>query len=209
MRRKLLASVTALVLAGVSVAHAQLLPAPQGNYYESPAKFATYSAVFVSTTTAASLTDFFTINGSATKTIYVKRLGCSGNSTAAGSGTIALVRRSTADSGGTKVTASATVGGQLVPLDSNSAAATATVNAYTANPTTGTAVGIVNAASLNTGPAATAASSPELTWTFGGGDNTQAQTLRGAAQGLSVSGLGTALPAGTTVTCEVLWTEGQ
>lgn len=201
-----IAAVLALAaLLGQPVA-AQNIPAPQGNYTTAPAKFQTYYAAYTAITTAASLTDFFTITGSATKTIYITHVACSGVSTASGTSALALVKRSTADSGGTALTPSATVGGQLVPLDVNNVAATATVVAYSANPTTGTAVGIVRSGKLNTSVAATANGASPLVFDFSTINN-QALVLRGTGAVAAMSGLGTALVAGAVLSCEVSWIE--
>lgn len=186
-------------------AHAQNIPAPGGSTLTAPARFSTYSTTYVAITTAASLTDFLTITGSATKTIYLRNIECSGVSTAAGLGTLALVKRSTADSSGTALTPSATVGGQLVPVDSADGAASATVVAYSANPTTGTLVGLVRSAKLNTGVTGTG-TAPLLSWNFGG-ENAKSPTLRGTAQVLALTGLGTAMPAGAVLTCGITWIE--
>lgn len=184
---------------------AQIAPAPQGNYTVAPYRPSTYSASYTAITTAASLTDFMTLTGSATKTVYLLRVECNGVTTAAGASKVSLVKRSTADTGGTPVTPSATAGGQLVPHDSASAAASATVVAYSANPTVGTLVGVVRTGEINSGPGATVASSPSLVWTFE--DNAQRVILRGTGQVAALGGLGTAFQAGAVVACTMTWVE--
>ena len=206
MRKRLKFLITlALGLLSAYPAHAQVIGNNSGNVVTNPARWNTYSVSWQAITTAASLTDFVTLVGSATKTVYVRYIACSGLATAAGSGTIAVVKRSTADTGGTALTPSATVGGQLVPHDSSSPAATATSNAYSANPTTGTLVGIVRSDKINLAPA-NAGGTSVLAWTFAA-DNVQSVTLRGTAQSIALSGLGTALPAGTVLTCDISWIE--
>jgi hypothetical protein len=104
----------------------------------------TYSAAATGFASAASATDVFTITGSGSKTIRVHSLRVSA-STTSGSAiklNISLIRRSTADSGGTAVAAT------VVKNDTDNAAGTATVNHYTANPTLGTAVGTMRAVSI-------------------------------------------------------------
>lgn len=98
--------------------------------------FAAATALF---TPAASSTDIFVIGGSATKTIRLLRLLLSGTQTTAGNiGQVAVVKRSTANTGGTAVAATA------VALDSDPVKpASALVQHYTANPTTGTLVGAI------------------------------------------------------------------
>lgn len=205
MKKTLLGMLAAgLMLMGV--AHAQVLPGFAGTAtITSAARYITYSASYTAITTAASATDFLTLTGSATKTIYLRTIECGGVSTAAGTSTIALAKRSTADSGGTALTPSSTVGGQLVPMDSGDAAASATVVAYSANPTTGTLVGLVRSGKLNTGVTATGTAGL-LTWNFGP-ENAKVATLRGTAQVLALTGLGSSLAAGAVLTCNITWIE--
>lgn len=105
----------------------------------------TYGASAVAFVSAASATDVFTITGSASKTIRVHKIKVSGTTTS-GSAikfTASLVKRSTANTGGTSVTAT------IAPYDSTQAAATAVVRHYTANPSAlGTSVGVLRAESL-------------------------------------------------------------
>lgn len=98
-----------------------------------------YSAGILSLAPAASATDFFTITGSATKTIRVTEFNLQCTETTAGAVAVQIVKRSTANSGGTSTAPT------VVPHDSASSAGTATVLAYTANPTTGSLVGLVRA----------------------------------------------------------------
>lgn len=168
----------------------------------TPAVAATYSATAVGLVPAASATDFFTITGSATKTIEVTSIGCSGVSTAAATGNIVLVKRSTANSAGTSTTKTG------VPHDSSLSAATATVRAYTANPTTGTLVGNLAADAITTSTAASSAvvAAPTV---FKGADArlNYPLVLRGATQVLALNGNGASYSAGTTLNCTVTWVE--
>lgn len=102
---------------------------------------ASYSASTTGLVVAAAATDVFTITGSATKTIRITSVQF-GVSTTAGSGiltNVLLIKRSTVNSAGTSTTS------VNVPHDSSDAAGTASVKAYTANPTLGTAVGTMRA----------------------------------------------------------------
>jgi hypothetical protein len=159
----------------------------------------TYAAAFIGLVPAASPTDVLTITGSATKTVKITSLRVT-VSTTAGSGILFnanLVKRSTADSAGTSTTAT------NVPYDSNSAAATATVKGYTANPTLGTAVGPVRAIRY----AATPASVPnqEVFMEFG---TRPAQTvvLRGTSEQLCLNFGGTSITGGIA-DISIEWTE--
>jgi hypothetical protein len=95
----------------------------------------TYSAAISGLVPAAAATDLFCVQGSATKTIVLKKARLSGTSTGTTVTTILLVKRSTANTGGTATNPT------VVPHDSANPAPTAVIAAYTANPTTGTLVG--------------------------------------------------------------------
>ena len=87
-------------------------------------------------TTATSATDIFNFKGSDTKTIYIRKITWKqANSVGSGNFDVYLLKRSTANSGGTSSALTA------VPLDSNFSSATASGVYYTANPTTGTSLG--------------------------------------------------------------------
>lgn len=88
---------------------------------------ATYSA-FASFVPAAAATDVFTICGSASKMVSVTNVSFSIQATSAASVTIFLLKRVTADSGGTSTASS------IMKHDSFDANATAVVLSYTANP---------------------------------------------------------------------------
>lgn len=95
-----------------------------------------YSAAMVGGVSPATPTDVFTITGSATKVIKIWSLGFSGIKTTAGMIDYIILRRSSANAGGTFSTRN------NVKHDSNSPSGTAIVRHYTANPATlGTLVG--------------------------------------------------------------------
>lgn len=168
----------------------------------TPAVKATYSAATIALAPAAATTDFFTLTGSASKTIRITRAGCNGVSTAAATATIVALKRSTANSAGTSTTLTA------VPHDSTLAAASGTAKAYTANPTTGTLVGNLRAGSLTTTTAASSAvPALPLIWEFGDGRQNYPVTLRGTAQVFSLNGNGGTFSAGTALNCTVTWVE--
>ncbi len=99
--------------------------------------YSTYSAAVSDLALASSATDIVCIQGSATRTIYVRTILIDGTATANTSVDINFVKRSTADTGGSSTTLTD------VPYDSNDPSGTATVKAYTANPTVGTTVGTI------------------------------------------------------------------
>ena len=102
-------------------------------------KEAVYCASTPVFTTAASATDIFNFKGSGTKTIYIRKIVWKqANVAGAASHTVYLLKRSTANTGGTSSALTA------VPLDSNFPSATASGVYYTANASSlGTSVGTI------------------------------------------------------------------
>lgn len=166
-----------------------------------PASKATYAAT-ATIAPASSGTDLLTITGSATKTVAVTHLSCTGTATAVGAGTLVALKRSTANTSGTSAAVTA------VPVDSANAAGTATVLNYSANPTTGTLVGNVASAIITLTPAATTTfGAPPVKVDFGPRPGEQPIVLRGIAQVLALNGAGVSLPAGASLLCNLAWTE--
>lgn len=160
----------------------------------------TYSAAINSLTPPATPTDMVTITGSATKTVKILRIELSTTQTTAGINTFFLVKRSTANSAGTSSA------GTAVPHDSTNAAATATVLAYTANPTLGSAIGNVRATKVLTPAPASLATAVQV-WEFDGVSGGQPVVLNGTSQVLALNFNGAALPTGLNVNCTITWTE--
>ncbi len=162
----------------------------------------TYTASTFTFTPGTTPGDVFTITGSATKTVKILRMGLASNQGTAGTNNWFIVKRNTANSGGT----STSVAG--VPHDSTNAAATATVLEYTVNPTSGTLVGQVWSGKLDS-PIATTAG-------IGGSEGVEVSfaelygqpiTLRGVNDVLAWNFNLAALPSGLTITAYVTWTE--
>ena len=160
---------------------------------------ATYSASIVGLATAVTATDIFTITGSATKTVRVSRIMVNGVQTTAAQVNVLIVKRSTANSAGTSTAPTA------VSYDTTNAAATATVLAYTANPTLGTAVGTASASRAFIPGAATASDAQGLE-IVSGDVGQQMMTLRGTAQVLAVN-LNATTVAGSAINVTIEWTE--
>lgn len=156
----------------------------------------TYSAA-ANIASAAAATDIFTITGSATTTVFVTKVIISGIQTTAGLTDVQLIKRSTADTAGTSTAATA------IPHDSSDAAATATCLAYTANPTTGTAVGTFRRGYVPVA-GATSVVNPLIVFDFG--DKGRPVVLRGIAQVLAVN-LGGATLTGGTFDIAIEWFE--
>jgi hypothetical protein len=156
-----------------------------GNLYVASAQLdgfkATYSAAITGLTAPATPTDAFTITGSATKVVRVTRVGISASEQTSALRDVQLIKRSTANSGGTSSSITA------VPHDSADGAATATVLAYTANPTTlGTSVGIVRTTNIDVAATNLVGASDYLEWKFGDGPS-KGIVLRGTSQVLAIN----------------------
>ncbi len=158
---------------------------------------ATYSVGVAAFTPVATATDFWTLVGSATKVVRLLRLSISGIATSAISSDIELIKRTTADSGGTS--AQPTIGQH----DSNDAAPTAVVNTYSVNPTTGTGGGVMRAAKLNLGATGAAG---KIEWDFTT-RNGKGLVLRGIAQAYALNFLGAAIPSGMLIDVDCEFSE--
>jgi hypothetical protein len=126
-------------------------------------------------------TDIANLTGSASKTIRVtKVIVSSTTATAAVYYDLQLQKTSTASTGGTPVA------GTVVPLDSGFAAGTATAQAFTAAPTSGTGVGIIESQRIFSGITGTVTiNTNPVTFEFGR-NGSSALVLRGVAQQLGV-----------------------
>ena len=162
-----------------------------------PFETITYAAVATGFVAAASPTDVFTITGSATKTIRINRIIISGTTTS-GSPikiTINLIKRSSANTGGTLVN------DLEVPYDSLSPAATANVAHYTANPSAlGTSLGTVRSTTTSIQQSGLA---EIIIWDF---KDERPLILRGTSEILTVNFGGTTV-TGPIFSITVEWAE--
>jgi len=173
-----------------------------GSIISSPASLfaSTYSAGgdYLGYTTP---TDIITICGSATKTVRIISILGNGQATAATQVDMALLKRSTPDTGGTPTTVPA------VPRDSADPAATAVVTTYGSAPTLGTAVPGEIFDIQNNWPAP-GGGNPSSFW---GRDyirsNEKPPTLHGTTECLAINFLGAAFPAGGKFSYTIAWTE--
>jgi hypothetical protein len=185
-----------------------LAPIPTASMFLDGAK-PTYSAAKVGLVPAATPTDIFTITGSASKIVRVTHIEITATTTAATAAAIdvLLLKRSTADTGGT-TTGSPTP----VPHDSANPAVSATVLAYTANPgALGTIVGtaIRNSKLVQTLATYTATDYPAITplvWDFGNRPG-QGIVLRGIADVLAINLNGVSVSAGALFNISAEWSE--
>lgn len=158
----------------------------------------TYSAAAVGYVIATAATDIYTIIGSASKVIRINKIRISATTT---SGTpikvsIVLIKRSTLNTGGTRVA------GLAVRHDSLSPAAAASVGHYTANPTLGTSLGPARSAS--TSVTTSGVSGGDILYDFERGG--EPMILRGASELLAVN-LNGGTVSGPIVSVCIEWIE--
>jgi hypothetical protein len=165
---------------------------------------ATYSASLTAkTATAAGTAPWFSLCGSASKTVRVQRFMVAGTvGTAAVYADLVLIKTSAATSAGTPVALT------KVPNDSASAASTANAaNFYSALATAGAPVGAVASATIYMPITGTVtATMPPLVLDFTSPREAEGIVLRGVAQCLEAS-FGTTTTNAPTLTTAVVWTE--
>lgn len=145
----------------------------------------------------------FNIIGSASKTVKIRKISVSGATlTAVGYFAINVERLSTASSGGTSTTLVAT------QLDTNDAAPTAVVKAYTAAPTKGTLVGTLASwrALWQSTTAAAAGTTDWHVFYFGDLPETKSIVLRGVTQEIALV-FPVVLASAGTLAVDIEWTE--
>lgn len=150
-------------------------------------------------TPAATPTDVLVITGSASKLVRLRRIYVGALATAAGSMIVNLIRRSTADTTGTKTSPTPQ------KIDTADAAATATVDLYTANPGgLGTAVGTLSNRALFFQLVGAGKDFVEWNWSeiLGRGI-----ALRGVLDSLAINFGGAAVPSGGKLDFELEWSE--
>lgn len=169
-----------------------------------PSTKATYMASTAFGAPPAATTDHFQLYGSGSKTITIEKLEVA--YTGGGNNVIPtkcfLIKRSTANSGGTATTLTA------VPLDSTSAAATAVAKVYTANPTTGSSVGQISSSLLNVNPLLSGANPPPRIVLYDARLASRPIILRGTSEGLvaNFNGVIPDCPA-PSLSYTITWTE--
>lgn len=159
---------------------------------------ASYSSSVSNIGVSALPTDVFTITGSATKTVRIKQVRLSGTETTGAVRDFDLVKRSTANSGGTSTSVTA------VPHDSSNSAATATVKSYTVNPTLGTLIGVLRSDAWSIPAASLSGQTGVLIWDMG--LNFQEIVLRGTSEVLAINCEGVTM-AGNAMNFTVVWEE--
>jgi hypothetical protein len=153
------------------------------------------SALFTPVATAS---DIFYISGSATKTIRIASIQIQATQTTASYRDILLIKRSTANSGGTSTAPT------KISHDSTDVASTVgSLLAYTANPTVGTPVGTIISRKLFISTTSLGGGELNLDFT---GSLTKAVVLRGTAEGLAIN-LNAVTSAGNLFAITIHWTE--
>lgn len=198
LRASLWTSGTVNISLNASLAQQTVFNAQLGTWKVLSDSKQTYGAGIVGLVMANTPTDVFTITGSATKTIRIKHISCDGIQTATGAVNVSLIKRSTANTAGTSTTLTD------VPFDSTNSAATATIRAYTANPTLGTSVGIIHSEKVYVGT--TAVIGDELKLDFTNLSNMQEIVLRGINEVLSLNFNGVTV-TGNNMNMDITWTE--
>lgn len=165
---------------------------------------ATYSAISTGLVPAASATDVMCIAGSASKTIRVVEWSISGTAGTLVTLPIFIAKRASVDTGGTPAA------GNALPVaaknDSTFVASTATLVAYTANPTiTDASPGLIRAGTLTLPVTTAGTSSSRLIFNFGFAGSS-ALVLRGAAQQACVNLSGISVSSGLLAS-HITWTE--
>lgn len=157
-----------------------------GGRISTEGEAAAYAVAGVANTPAPTPTDVVIINGSATKTVKIKKVIVSGLATTAGTMRASLVKRTTANTAGTSTSVTA------AQFDSTDGAATSVTKLYTANPSSlGTGV-MLAADALNFGVDGAAG---HVVFDFAN-RNDKAIYLRGVAEGLAINFNGGTVPSG-------------
>ena len=209
MNKRIISACLGLLALACMPALAQVNQVPGfGNRDSSGAFFAnqegqkaTYSAAITGLVAASSATDIVYITGSATKTIRITRINIGGRATSAASADVQIIRRSTANSGGTCAAMT------LVQHDMNTAAPTATVSSCTANPTLGSTTngGTLRDKQLFLGNLSTSAPGADAQFLFADRASSTI-VLRGAAQTIGIN-LNGVTYSGNLMDVDIEWTE--
>ena len=164
MKRFLLAAGALVALATSALAQVNVVPTV--GVISSIVKQNSYSAVSIGLVPASAATDIFCISGSSSKAISIKRIGISGTAGTLQTVPYTLLHRATLDTGGTPATTTAAP--VYASHNSSQPAATATLTAYTANPTINDSSPIYARTSTLTTPlTSTSLIAIPLIWTFG------------------------------------------
>lgn len=204
-----------LALGGVALI-ATLLPAmaqvnsvPQTGLITGTLTKSSYRAVSIGLVPPASATDIFCIAGSATKMIKVTGFRLQGVAGTLTSVPAVILRRASVNTGGTAASTIANPANTIGKSDSSNAVASATLIAYTANPTiTDTSPTYLTVGNLTTPTVAAGTSVPVTEFTFGANlpQFTQQLTLRSATEQVCVNLQASTISSGV-LNITISWTE--
>lgn len=180
---------------------------PPGIICQQDSVVPTYHAVGVAIAVGTAPTDVSCITGSATKTIRLKKVRLSGTAGTAINIGVYLTKHIVANTGGTAATGTALP--TAYPMDSTNPTASATLQAWTVNPTIAdTASTVINSATLFLPVTSTASGQSPLTFDWGsGGIALQGPVLRGIAQQVCVNLNGVTAPSSGLLNVQWVWTE--
>lgn len=212
MKRLLLAS--ALGLGLLAPASAQINTVPQIGLTTGYLPKVTYSSAFIGLVPPASATDEVCITGSASKVVRVVRIVIGGSAGTLVQLPVTVVKRATADTGGTLATTTANPGvtTQIASRDTGQASntsASAVLASYTAVPTINDAAPVYIDSANMALSVTTAVTAPAMTVFDWGRDienNVQVPTLRGVAQQLCINFNTVSISSGV-LNGSVTWTE--
>jgi hypothetical protein len=164
MRKYLL--IGGLVLAAFA-AKAQINVVPQVGLITSVLRVPTYSATSVGLAPASSATDIYCISAGTTKNVSIRQIKIGGTAGTAITTPFLIYRRSALGTSGTAATGIALP--VPVPLNTSDPASTATLTAYTANPTVAANPILMDAATVDLPVTTAAGGAVEAVMTYGTG----------------------------------------
>ena len=169
-----------------------------------PNEKASFMAASSGLVPVAGATDIFTITGKAGRAIKINQIQISGIATSAAAVPISIVKRSSANTGGTATQVTA------VGMDSTNSgsAASATVQAYTANPgALGAPIGSISTARMILSTASASVGTAPIVFAFER-MYMKMPVLRDGTESLCIN-YGGATAAGNSIDVSVSWTEEQ
>jgi hypothetical protein len=191
------------VISGVSNTGVPVAARADGNVLSisSNGTRATFRYVAQDITPVATATDVLVLTGSATKVIRVTKVEVVGTATAASIYDHYIIKRTTANTGGTSSSVTA------AKSDSADDAQTAALKLYTANPSAvGTGIAIEAHKTYLSASATPGAAALPSSYEFGV-RNDKAIVLRGTSESLAINFNGQAVPSGASLYLSFEWTE--
>ena len=191
------------VISGVNITGVPVAARADGNVLSisSNGTRATFRYVAQDITPVATATDVLVLTGSATKVIRVTKVEVVGTATTASIYDHYIVKRTTANTGGTSTNVTA------AKSDSADDAQTAALALYTANPSAvGTGIAVEAHKTYLSASATPGAAALPSSYEFGV-RNDKAIVLRGTSESLAINFNGQAVPTGASLYLSFEWTE--